>query len=384
MPSVAVITDNDFNKVSGVTTTLKAVLRHAPPDLTVKVYTAADVEVDAPDYLALASWGVGLPWYPEMRIYWPHLQRLRRRLAADGVDLVHLTTPGPVGLAARWLYRHHPRPLIGSYHTHLGDYVTTYSGSAAFGRGLERYMRWFYGPCATVLVPSAATRALLIAHGYDAAQVQVWSRGVDTDRFRPEARSPQLRAHWGVSDDTLAILYTGRLSSEKGLDLFEPLQRALHLRGVRYRLIFLGDGPLRPALERWCPGAVFEGTVPPAVVAAAMATADAFVFPSATDALGNVVVEAQASGCPVLVTDRGGPREQLVPGVTGWICPAGDADAFAERIADWWRRPAHRREMGDAGVRYARGRSWPHALAPLYDCWREALTRTPRGHRRGA
>ena len=80
--TIAIITDNDFEKVTGVTTTLKNVLRHAPDDLRVRVYTAADLAVDEPDYHAMASWGVGLPWYPQMRIYWPHVQRLRRLLAA--------------------------------------------------------------------------------------------------------------------------------------------------------------------------------------------------------------------------------------------------------------------------------------------------------------
>lgn len=372
VPTVAVITDNDFNKVSGVTTTLKALIRHAPADLRVRVYTAADVETDTPGYLAMGARGIGLPRYPQMRLYWPHIQRLRQRLDADNVGLVHLTTPGPVGLAARWLQRRRPRPLVGSYHTHLGDYVTAYSGSHSLGRCFEAYMRWFYAPCRSLLVPSESTRDLLVSRGYRADQLGIWSRGVDTTCFTPAAASADLRRSWNA-DGRLAIVYAGRLAPEKGLQLFGPLQAALAQRDVPFRFIFLGDGPMRAQLETLCPDAVFAGCVNSAQVAAAMATGDAFVFPSATDALGNVVVEAQASGCPVLVTDKGGPREQLRHGETGWICPAGDVNAFADRLAEWWHRPELRRRMAEAAAVYAAPRGWRQSFEPLFQSWRAAM-----------
>ena len=386
MPTVAIITDNDFDKVTGVTTTLKAVLRHAPSDLRVRVYTAADLAVDQPDYCAMASWGVGLPWYPEMRIYWPHVQRLRRMLAADGAEVLHITTPGPMCLAARWLWRRAQMPMIGSYHTHLGDYVTTYSGSGALGRGLETYMRWLYSPCRTVLVPSAATRARLETGGDPAHQLPGWSRGVETTCFHPAARSAALRDAWGVGDRRPAILYAGRLSSEKGLALMGPLQHALLRHGIAHRFVFVGDGPMRPALEAMCPDAVFLGSLSPTGVAQAMASADAFVFPSATDSLGNVVLEAQACGLPVLVTDQGGPQEHMLHGSTGWVCAAGDATAFTNRLATLFSDVSLKRAMGQAAVAYAASRSWPIALAPLYDSWREAagVTGTPRARTAGA
>ena len=97
---VAVFTDNDFEKVNGVTTALNAVLAHVPADLKVRVYTASRLGADWPDYLALPSWGVGIPFYGEMRMYWPPYRTLIRQLLDDGIDLIHLTTPGPLGLAA--------------------------------------------------------------------------------------------------------------------------------------------------------------------------------------------------------------------------------------------------------------------------------------------
>lgn len=378
VPTAAIITDNDFNKVSGVTTTLKAVLAHAPADWRVRVYTAADVDVDLPGYVAMASWGVGLPRYPEMRIYWPHVQRLRRLLDADNVDVVHITTPGPVGLAARWLHRQTPRPLVGSYHTHLGDYVSTYSGLDSLGRAFEAYMRWLYAPCHSLLAPSEATRSLLVERGYRQSALRLWSRGVDLARFTPAAASPALRRQWAADDGRLVLIYVGRLAPEKGLDLLPEVQRALTDRHVPHRLVIVGDGPMRAHLERMCPGAVFTGTVAPDVVAQALATADAFVFPSTTDSLGNVVVEAQAAGCPVLVTDFGGPCEQMRHGETGWVCRAGDVREFADRLAAWWRQPGARIGMARAAAAYASTRTWPASLRPLFDAWDDAIDHTRR------
>ena len=119
--AVAIFTDNDFEKVNGVTTSLSAVLAHAPEDLAIRIYTASRLGVDVPDYLALPSWGVGIPFYPDMQMYWPPYRSLIERLVADRVRVIHLTTPGPLGLAALAAARRLSLPLVGSFHTDLAD-----------------------------------------------------------------------------------------------------------------------------------------------------------------------------------------------------------------------------------------------------------------------
>ena len=259
---VAVFTDNDFGKVNGVTTTLRAVLKHAPPEVRPRVYTAADAGVETPQYFAAESYGVGLPWYREMRVYWPRWRAFARALQADGTKLVHITTPGPIGLAGRFLASRLGLPQVGSYHTHLGEYVEQYSGSPRLGQALERYMRWLYAGCDPVLVPSQATAQLLTRNGYPAARVRYWARGVDARLFSPERRSRALRESWHVDNRRPAILYAGRLSSEKGLALVEPLQRWLLEQRIAHRFIFVGDGPMRAELKALCPDGLFMGSRP--------------------------------------------------------------------------------------------------------------------------
>jgi glycosyltransferase involved in cell wall biosynthesis len=370
---VAIFTDNDFDKTNGVTTTLKALLRHAPPDLRPRIYTLAELEVLEPDYLALRAAGLPIPFYGEMRMYVPRLRELRGHLRADGARLLHLTTPGPACLAGRYLAARLHLPAIGSFHTQLEEYTAVLSGSTRLGRLMGRYMRWMYGTCDPVFVPSVETRRRLEARGWCARRLAIWPRGVDTAVFSPARRSPELRARWRVSDRRPAILYAGRLSREKGLAIVERLESLLCAHRLAHRLVFVGDGPMGPELRRRFPDAVFTGMLPHDRVAVAMASADIFLFPSETDTAGNVVLEAQASGLPVIVTDVGGPQENMRDGDTGFVCYAGDSRSFCARIAELLRDGDERRAMSIAARRYAETRTWAVALEPLFAAYRAAM-----------
>ena len=378
---VALFTDNDFAKINGVTTTLRAVLRFAGEDVQPRIYTAADVGADEPAYFATASVGMGLPCYRDMRVYWPRLAAFARELRRHPVDVVHTTTPGPVGLAARWLASRLGLPLVGSYHTEFGAYAAVLSGSTGIGRTLERWVRWYYRPCDPLLVPSAPIREALVERGYQAERLRQWDRGVDAEQFTPTRASMALRRAWGVDDRRPAILYAGRLSREKGLALVAPVAQHLREHALPHRFIFAGDGPMRRELESLCPDSCFLGALPHDQVGLVMASADLLFFPSATDTLGNVVLEAQAAGLPVVVSDRGGPQAHVARGRTGFVCEAGAARAFADAVGSLLSRPAVRREMGRQARAYALTRDWPQALGPLIDAWRTAARRRAVGAR---
>jgi glycosyltransferase involved in cell wall biosynthesis len=367
---VAILTDNDFAKVNGVTTTLRAVLEHTPDDIDARIYTCADTGLDTDDYLSLPAFGFGIPYYREMNVYVPPVRRLIRHLAADGTDVLHFTTPGPVGLAAIWARHRLGLPMIGSFHTDLEAYASLLSGSPSLGRLRGGYLRWSYSRCERILAPSDATRTMLAHSGIAPSRIDIWRRGVSTTLFDPRKRSAAMRERWGVSDRRPALVYVGRLSKEKGLQALVPITRTLDYGGIAYRLVIVDDGPMRSELRDGCPGAVFTGTLAHEEVAVALASADIFVFPGRTDTAGNVVLEAQASGVPVLVSDVGGPRENLDPGVSGFIC-RNEID-FARRAAELMRNQNKRRQFGEAARRYAHGRHWEVALEPLYRAYAAA------------
>jgi glycosyltransferase involved in cell wall biosynthesis len=371
--SVAIFTDNDFDKTNGVTTTLKALLRHTPADLRLRIYTLSAVAVDEPDYLALRSLSAPIPFYSEMQMYLPRVREFRRRLVADGIRLLHLTTPGPAGLAAKYFASQRGLPLVGSFHTNLSEYTTLLSGSSRLGGLMGEYMRWVYGACQTILAPSHDTIERLVKRRWKPERLALWQRGVDTSNFSPARRSPALRERWRVCDRRPAILYAGRVSREKGLDLLEPLVASLHHERIAHRLIIVGDGPMSGELKERCPDSVFTGRLSHDDVAVAMASADILVFPSETDTAGNVVLEAQASGLPVVVTDAGGPRENIVHGTTGYVCRSADAADFSRRVAELLREPGRRADMSTAARHFAEARTWPSTLLPVYTLYRSAL-----------
>lgn len=369
MLNVGVFTDNDFEKVNGVTTSLRAAIDHAPSDVHVRVYTCDASGLETPHYLALKAHGIGIPFYREMKMYLPPFRRFLEQAVADKLDVVHLTTPGPVGLAAMWVASRLRLPMVGSFHTHLAEYTARLSGSRQAGLLMQEYLRWPYGKCRQILAPSEATRDVLVASRMDPTKIRVWRRGVSTVRFDPAKRSVHLRRQWEVSDRCPAILYVGRVSREKGLGDLVAVRRALEARNVAHRFVFVGDGPMRKELEAGFPAAAFTGTLGPEQVAEAMASSDLFVFPSRTDTAGNVVLEAQASGLPVLVTDEGGPQENMIDGQTGVTCPS--TRDLCRQVLELCVRVERRRSMGAAAREYALGRQWDAALAPLYQAYRD-------------
>jgi glycosyltransferase involved in cell wall biosynthesis len=374
--NVAIFTDNDFDKINGVTTTLTAALRYAPPGLRLRVYTAATLAVDTPEYLAVQSFGMPIPFYRDMRMYLPRLFEFVTRARADRIDVIHLTTPGPVGLAALFAAWRLRLPMVGSFHTDLAAYTTALSGSVRLGTLMREYMRWPYGKCVKILAPSSHTRRLLIDEAKaDPAKVDLWPRGVDTTLFSPERRSQTLRESWHVSDRRPALLYVGRVSKEKQLLLLPAVQDRLHALGIEHRFVIAGSGPLLPDLQARMPEAVFTGPLSRDAVAEAFASSDLFVFPSRTDTAGNVVLEAQASGLPVMISGMGGPRENMVAGRTGTVCHADEADAWAHAIAAVLRHRARHAAMSAAAREYALTRTWESAMQPLYRAYLDACIR---------
>jgi glycosyltransferase involved in cell wall biosynthesis len=379
---VAIFTDNDFDKINGVTTTLTEVLRRAPPHIVPRIYTADTRGADRPDYLALRSVSVPIPYYGEMKMYVPHIGEYIRRARADAIDVIHLTTPGPIGLAAVRVARALELPIVGTFHTDLAAYTTLLSGSRWLGTLMRGLLRWIYGQCDRILVPSEATRRIVAETTGDDRGIGLCPRGVDETAFSPAHRSERLRAEWQVSDARPALLYVGRVSREKGLVLLPALQRQLRARGLPHRWIIAGHGPMHAELTAQLSDAVFTGALNRQQVAEAFASADIFVFPSRTDTAGNVVLEAQASGLPVFVSDAGGPRENMLPDRTGCVVSGTGPEAWADALIPAIRDPGWRRHVGLAARRFALSRTWDAALEPLYAAYGDVLLEeSPRASR---
>jgi glycosyltransferase involved in cell wall biosynthesis len=329
---IAHFTDT-FDEINGVARTIRQqlamVARHGK-DMTVVTCGAS---ADIPGAVSFAPVGrFAIPEYPEIELAYPPFLEMLTHCFEQEYDCILAATPGPVGLAALAIARILKLPFHGTYHTAFPDYVGALTGDSALEDGCWRYMSWFYNQMQVIYAPSEATRFELADHGIDQHKIVTYPRGVDTDRFHPAKRNGYF-VKYAVESRT-KLLYVGRVSREKGLDvLAEAFLKAARMRDG-LQLVVVGDGPYLAEMKRQLRGApvTYTGVLAGEALAQAYASSDIFVFPSATDTFGNVVLEAQASGLPVIVTDKGGPCENVLPNETGLVVPAGDPDALLRAV----------------------------------------------------
>jgi phosphatidylinositol alpha 1,6-mannosyltransferase len=316
---------------------------------------------------------IPLPARPEYRLAFGLPGHLKRQLLDFEPDLIHIAVPDLLGHAALSLAERHNIPAVASYHTRYETYLKHYWYLAGLENVLKHILRRFYGRCREVYVPSESVREALLADGLK-DNFKPWPRGIDTERFAPSNRSQEWRMRHGVGADELVVLHVSRLVREKRLD---TLTAALNRINLPYRAVIVGDGPDRAFAERQLPHAVFTGFLDGDELSAAYASSDIFVFPSDSESFGNVTLEAMASGLACVCADATGSRSLVVPGVTGLLAPADDADAFAAHITNLAKDQALRRRMGEA----ARGRaltfSWDETMARLLGYYRALLGASP-------
>ena len=359
---VALVADG-VGGMHGVTHTLDEIRERGLPGFEVEV-VGTDRNVDR--RLPVVA-EVDVPFYPGLQVGVPSLPAVAETLTEGRYDLVHLVSPGPAGIAAALIARLLGVPVVGSYHTELAAYARVRAGDPRVEAAMRGVLAAFYGQCGSVLSPSAAADASLLALGIAAERIGRWDRGVDVRRFSPELRS---RAE---EDARIDVLYAGRLTHEKGADLLADAFLRARERDSRLHLLLAGGGPEEDALRaRLGTQATFLGWLDGDALARAYANADAFLFASETDTFGQVILEAQASGLAVLAVDAGGPRELIEDGRSGLLAPP-DADALASALAGLAARPSMRAQLGAAGVEAARGRSWERALGQLADGYARAL-----------
>lgn len=303
--------------------------------------------------------GVPIPLYPELRMGLPARRALERAWRTDRPDLVHVATEGPLGWSAIRAARRLGVPVTSDFRTRFDEYGRHYAwdGAATLVRA---YLRAFHNRTDRTFVPTRELQRQLHALAFD--RLSVSTRGVDARQFAPHHRSHALRARWGAADDAPVVLTVGRLAVEKNLGVALDAFDAIRQRVPDARLVMVGDGPQRRALQRRCPDAVFAGVQQGPALAAHYASADLFLFPSLTETFGNVVVEAMASGLPVVAFDTAAAGMHVHSGVNGRLIRVGDADAFRRAAAELAADAALRCRLGSAARQTAQGLDWPHVL----------------------
>ena len=365
--NVALFTDT-YDEVNGVANTFRHLTDYCQAQgrrLDIYAYTEKDDHIETRDSVRILRYKPRIPIdiYFDM-IFDLKISRFRifRDFQKTPYDLVHLATPGSIGLTGLIAARRANCPIIGSYHTALPDYVrarveklvekfklpTTRSHLRTENLTWD-YLEWFYNHPALVLAPSQSVKTQLAERL--TAPVDIFSRGIDTDTFDTRFRQDH---------NNVVVIYVGRVSLEKNLSVLVDIFRDKH----DAQLVIVGDGPYLPEMKQLLPHAHFTGFQKGPDLSRAYASADIFVFPSTSDTFGNVVLEAMASGLPVIVSDKMGPQEIVNHDHTGFVTHS-PAD-FAEKLDLLIHDPDRRQLMGQNARQYALSRSWKAVFDTLF------------------
>jgi glycosyltransferase involved in cell wall biosynthesis len=375
---IALFTETFLPKVDGIVTRLTKTVQHL-------VAAGDEVLIFCPEgapetYMGARVVGVPampLPLYPELKLALP---RPMVSDALDGFDpdLVHVVNPAVLGLGGIWAAKQKGYPLVASYHTHLPKYLEHY-GLGMLEPVLWELLKMAHNQAQLNLCTSTAMVAELSEKGIQ--HTALWQRGVDTELFRPELRSQSMRERLlgGRSDTGQLLLYIGRLSAEKQIERIRPVLDAM----PNARLALVGDGPYRQQLETLfaSSAANFVGYLAGEKLASAYASADAFLFPSSTETLGLVLLEAMAAGCPVVGANRGGIPDIVSDGVNGCLYEPDGVDGGAGSLAAATQRllgdPDEREQLRRNAREEAERWGWAGATAQLRNYYKQVLQTTP-------
>ncbi|SLK04766.1 Glycosyltransferase involved in cell wall bisynthesis [Novosphingobium mathurense] len=316
-----------------------------------------------------------IPSRSEYRIPLSILGKARKDLKAFAPNIVHVSSPDPVGHQAVTWARKRDLPVLASVHTRFETYLRYYN--MAWGEPVvEAILRRFYRRCDALVAPSESMAQLLREQrmNYD---VSIWSRGVDREIFHPGRRDLDWRRAHGIADDEVAIGFLGRLVMEKGLDVFSDTLDELRRRNVKYKVLVIGEGPAREWFEARLPGAAFVGFQQGADLGRAVACMDLLFNPSVTETFGNVTLEAMACGLPVVAAAATGSQSLVDDRVSGRLLPPGAIHQFAEALKSYIEDPALRLAHGRAGEDRAAEFSWDKINQAVADTYIRLIRQKP-------
>ena len=377
---VAIITENFLPKLDGVTRTLARLLEHLQvgghqalllgPDCGMAEYAGAEV---------IGTAGLPLPFYPELKFNF-FRPLFMRRLAEFQPDIIHLVDPvilGATGLAAARLLN---TPLVSSYHTNLAAYCEHF-GFSLLTKPMWHYNRFIHSQCTLTFCPSPSTSAMLRLQGF--SHLRIWPRGVATELFNPQRRSTAVRSSWLAQrkqpEQKAVLLYVGRVSWEKNLRLLMQAYRAMDHE--QCHLVIVGEGPALTEMQQELQDVpvTFTGYLQGEALATAYASADVFAFPSLTETFGQVVLEAMASGLPVVGVLAEGVCDLVEHERSGLLLNTYHRDEeqqvalYRSLLARLISNAQERSSMSKMALQEAQRRSWFEAMECLVRGYQETI-----------
>jgi glycosyltransferase involved in cell wall biosynthesis len=331
-----------INDLNGVSYTLREIASIAgSTGIDLKIVTSlpsTDTTDNLPPYIInLPSvYTFKLPYYSHCKLNIPSILNALRQMHLFDPDRIYISTPGPVGLMGLLGAKLMNTPCTGFYHTDFALQAKKIVEDKSAASMLESYTKWFYSLTDMIKAPTLDYIDILKGRGFDPAKLSIFRRGIDLTLFSP-SNHEQVKPSFshGKDKEQITLLYVGRVSRDKGLDSLLETYRKIVDERPRTRLLIVGDGPyLQTLMEKAkaLPLIVFTGRIEQEQLPDLYRCADLFLFPSVTDTFGRAVLEAQACGLPAIVSNMGGPKENIIDGVTGFTARANCVEDFTEKV----------------------------------------------------
>ncbi len=306
--------------------------------------------------------GMPIPGYPGLRMGFPAKGKLMRMWQQQRPDVVHIATEGPLGWSAMSAARKLGIPVATDFHTNFHSYSKHY-GASWLNKPIASYLRHFHNKTDCTMVPTGSLQQELEQAGYK--NVSVVSRGVDNKLFHPQKRSDELRQQWGALHDTPVVLLVSRIAAEKNLQVVINAFEQMRSLVPAAKLVMVGDGPARAALQQQYPHVIFAGMRTGDDLAAHYASGDIFLYSSLTETYGNVTVEAMASGLAVLAYDYAAARQHIRHDVNGLLVPFDDSASFIDHAAALIGNPVRIRRLGIQARHTVESLTWENIMGQL-------------------
>lgn len=314
--------------------------------------------------------GIPVVFYPELQISWPSRTRIKSVLDKFQPDFIYLATPLSIGIAGLKYARSNSIPIVATYHTNFPQYLRYYRLGSVQG-AVWKYLQWFHSFSQINCCPSLETMEDLLLHGI--GKITLCNNGIDCAAFSPASRSDTVRKHYAPQGEIL-LLYVGRIAREKDIEVLIRASELLRDKQVAYKLLMVGDGPDLKALQaRDIANTVFAGYKSGRELQAIYASADIFVFPSVTETFGNVILEAMASGLPVIAAYSGGVTESLRDMSNGLGFTPGDAKEMADCIVRLTEDGKLRSHLALNARSFALKRSWDSTFSRFFASCRKII-----------
>lgn len=371
---IALFSDTYLPQINGVTNTLNKLIQYYDTmGIEYKIFIPK-YEMELKSHNIESFYSIKFFMYPENRVAFPNSFRISSTLSTFQPDIIHIMTEFNMGMAGLNYGKKHGIPTVTNYTTNFPQYADYYKINI-LKESIWNYLKWFHSQSEITLCPSIITQTLLHSHGI--YNTKIFSRGIDYKSFHPLKRSNQLRKKLGIMSK-IAFLYVGRVSAEKDLDIlcssYHEIDKRYHENVV---LIITGDGPYLEKCKQIFPAnTIFTGFLKGKELAEIYASCDIFVCPSSTETFGNVVLEAMASGLPVIGADAGGVGEIIWHGVTGLKFRERDAKELAKCMKDLVEDIDFRDHLKENGREFAENRSWENIFDGLNDTYHEILEKT--------